>query len=192
MATKIGEGWGQLDGYKQLSVCNILDGFYFINEYGEIISNKSGKKLHPKIDRDGYLCVALCTNEVTRGKEHKRKMFRIAGLVLREFKGDPPAAMVDPTVDHADGMKKNNHVSNLRWMERSTNSAIRKNQPIGEKNGAAILTEKEVSEIKWLLENTTLSLRLIGERYGVHKSTISNIKRKKCWVGVPTNSTGRR
>lgn len=182
--TKTEGAWVQLDGYKKLCVCNILDGFYFINEYGEIISKKSGKKLIPKSDKDGYLCLSLCTNETTNGKEHRRKMFRVAGLVLREFHGNPPATMIDPTVDHADGEKTNNHISNLRWMERAENSASRKSHPVGTKNASAKLTEKDVSEIKQLLSKGCLSLREIGARYGVEKSTIFLIKKQKTWKEI--------
>lgn len=44
-------GLVQLEGFKELTVCNILSGFYSINESGEIISQKAGKKLLPKTDK---------------------------------------------------------------------------------------------------------------------------------------------
>ena len=140
--------------------------------------------MNPKLDKNGYLCLGLCTNEVVSGKEHRRKMFRVAGLVVREFKGNPPEAMCDPTVDHADGNKTNNHISNLRWMERVENSASRKNRPIGTKNASAKLSEKDVAEIKQLLFQDRLSLREIGDRYGVKRSTIFSIKKQKTWKEV--------
>ena len=179
----------QLEGFKELTVNNILSGFYFINEHGEIISKKSNKKLKFKTDKNGYFAVSLCTNELTGEKEHKRKTFRVAGLVLREFGEKPPATMYDPTVEHKDGNKKNNHISNLCWMERNENSKTRKHTCPGEKNGAAKLTEQQVADIKKLLSYQILTLREIGELYGVDKSTISNIKRSKNWTSI--GSTGR-
>lgn len=179
----------QLEVFKELTVCNILTGFYQINEYGEIISKKANKKLRFKTDKDGYYAVSLCINKLTGAKEHERKMFRVASLVLREFCGDPPSAMRSPTVEHKDGNKKNNHISNLCWMERDENSRTRKHTCPGGKNGSAKLTEQQVVEIKKLLTSyNDLSLREIGELYGVHKSTISNIKRNKNWSSI--GSTG--
>ena len=172
-----------------MTACNILTGFYFINEHGEIVSKKCNKKLRFKTDKNGYFAVNLCTNELTGTKEHKRKTFRVAGLVLREFGDEPPTTMNDPTVEHKDGNKKNNHISNLCWLERNENSKARKKTCPGEKNGAAKLTEQQVVEIKKLLSHSTFTLSEIGELYGVHKSTISNIKRSKNWSSI--GSTGR-
>lgn len=167
-----------------MTVCNLLSGFYSINEYGEIISKKAGNRLAFKTDKDGYFAVTLCTNELISEKEHRRKTFRVACLVLREFGGDPPPTMIDPTVDHKDGNKKNNHISNLQWMERGKNSAMRKNKGVGEQNPSAKLSNKEAAEIKWLLENSFHTMAFIGKMYGVSKSTISNIKRKANWANI--------
>ena len=117
-------------------MCNILPGFYFINKRGEITSKKA-EKMRFKTDKDGYFRLSLCTNELTDKKEHKRKMFGVANLVLREFGGNPPSAMHDPTVEHKDGNRQNNHISNLCWMERSENASTRKHTGQGEKNASA-------------------------------------------------------
>lgn len=188
MAIRTGEGLVLLDGFKELTVCNVLSGFYFISEYGDIISKKADSMLRFKTDKDGYWVVSLCTNELIGEKEHKRKTFRVAGLVLREFGCNPPESMVDPTVDHKDGNRKNNHISNLRWMERIDNTKTRRKTCPGELNHFAKLTNAEVVEIKRLLQDGKLSLRQIGDMYGVHRSTISNIKRKQNWSWI--GSTG--
>ena len=80
-------GLVQLGVSKVLTVRNILNDFYYINENGVIFKRKNGKIIQTKIDRDGYLRVSLCTNEVVKGYEHKRKMFGVADLVLRQFEG---------------------------------------------------------------------------------------------------------
>ena len=177
----------QLAVSKVLDVRNILKDFYCITENGTVFKKSNGRILRTKIDKDGYARVSLCTNEVVCGKEHKRKMFGIADLVLRQFKGEPPETMVSPTVDHIDGNKQRNHVSNLRWLERSENSSTRKKRGTGSENASAILSEEDVKEIRQLLKSSNLSFREIGSMYGVSKSTISNIKRNKAWRSV----TGR-
>lgn len=177
----------QLAVSKVLNVKNILEDFYCINENGDVFKKSNGKILKPKIDKDGYLRLSLCTNEIISGNEHKRKMFGVADLVLRQFNGEPPETMVSPTVDHIDGNKQRNHVSNLRWLERSENSSTRKKRGTGTENASAILSEENVKEIRQLLKSSNLSFREIGNMYGVSKSTISNIKRNKAWRSV----TGR-
>lgn len=89
--------------------------------------------------------------------------------------------MIDPTIDHKDGNKQNNYRKNLRWLERGDNAKCRKKKGIGSQNPAAILNEENVVEICNLLSNTPMSLQQIANKYNVHKSTISKIKRKKNW-----------
>jgi predicted DNA-binding protein YlxM (UPF0122 family) len=89
--------------------------------------------------------------------------------------------MLDPTSQHIDGNKDNNNLSNLMWMERGENSSKRFHTGRGEFNPESILTEKQVLEIADLLQNSQYTLQEIGDKYKVHKSTISNIRRKKNW-----------
>jgi predicted XRE-type DNA-binding protein len=92
--------------------------------------------------------------------------------------------MKDPTVDHIDGNITNNHYKNLRWLERGENSSCRVNKGQGELNHEAVLTEQQVHKICKLLQEGNMSLHQIGQLFGVSKSTISNIKRKKNWTHI--------
>ena len=112
------------------------DGKYTIYSNGKIYSNACKRFMKPKVDKDGYLEIKL--NEIS---------YRVHQIILRTFVGDPPKDMLDPTVDHIDGNRQNNNISNLRWLERGINSSLAKNKGIGEKNHEAILTEKQVKEI---------------------------------------------
>lgn len=169
-----------------LNVNNILYGFYRINEYGDIISKKSNKILNPVKDKDGYLKITLCTNETIDGKKHSRKTFRVAQLVAKSYHGEPPSYMTDPTVDHIDGDRDNNHFTNLRWLERGSNSSIRKNKGTGSQNHEAKLTDRQVEEICSLLIETNLSFQQIADMFNVDKSTINNIKQRKNWKYITT------
>lgn len=158
---------------------NVKRGLYTIDEYGNIFSKYKNDYLIPSLDKDGYKRIAL-----SGGGRDSKIYVRIANLVAYTFIGHPPNDMVDPTVNHIDGDNCNNHYSNLEWMERGENSSIRNIKPKGELNGQHILTEKNVIEICELILEGKLPLVEIGRRFNVHKSTISNIKRKKAWIHI--------
>lgn len=52
------------------------------------------------------------------------------------------------------------------------------------KNRRVKLNSKKVSKIKWLLNNTELSYRSIGEFYDVSKTCIGSVKRNETWQDV--------
>lgn len=159
-----------------ININNVKPNTYYISESGEVYSKKLKYKMKLQYDKDGYLEIALST-----GNKGKRRTWKVHQLVMRVFIGNPPSYMIDPTVDHIDGMIEHNHYTNLRWMERNVNSSIRKNKGVGEMNHEAVLNEMQVVEICELLIQEKYSLQEIADIYHVHKSTISNIKRKKNW-----------
>lgn len=164
--------------YKEITYGNIRKNMYFISPDGKIFSTYLKDFMIPRPDKDGYLEIGIRTNE------NKQKFFKIHKLVALTFIGEPPSNIKDPTIDHIDSNKLNNHYSNLRWIERGTNSSIRKNTCIGELNHEAKLNEKQVEEICDLLLNTEFTFKQIAEIYNVDKSTINNIKCHKNWKNV--------
>lgn len=87
------------------------EGLYSINDQGEVYSYITGKILTPHTCSSGYLKVILCKNKV-----HKNRM--IHRLVAEAF---IPNHDGKPTVNHIDGNKQNNCVSNLEWNTYSEN-----------------------------------------------------------------------
>lgn len=81
--------------------------------------------MSPSEDKDGYLRLKLY-DQTTKEKYY----LRIATLVIHHFVGAPPKTMKDPTVNHIDNNKKNNHFTNLEWLERGINSFIRGKQKV--------------------------------------------------------------
>lgn len=159
-----------------LDVLDIKDGNYYISKNGEIYSTGFKRLLKHKLDKDGYHQIHLSLNG---GKD---KWFRISLLMLYKFVGNPPNDMLDPTSEHIDGDIDNNNINNLMWMERSKNSSTRLHRGIGEYNHEAKLTETQVLEIADLILANQSTLQDIANKFGVHKSTVSNIKRKKTWT----------
>jgi len=71
------------------------------------------------------------------------------------------------------------HFDNMRDMAEKG----RANKPIGEKNGRNKLTEKEVIEIFYAKG----VYRIIGAKYGITRSLVGQIKRKRIWQHITKN-----
>ena len=79
---------------------------YSINEKGEIKNNITKKILSPSINKDsGYYQIDLWKN-------NKSRKYTLHRLVASNF---IPNLENRPTVDHIDGNRLNNDISNLRW-----------------------------------------------------------------------------
>ena len=54
----------------------------------------------------------------------------------------------------------------------------------GEGNGRARLRERQVAEIKWLLQQNVMTVSAIARLYGVGRSTITSIRSGRNWPWV--------
>jgi hypothetical protein len=110
------------------------EGLYEVSNYGTIKSVQrivTGKSKHgnpnsrilperikkQRIDKYGYPCIVLSKNGI-------KKHFTIHRLVCITFAPNP---LNKPQINHIDGNKLNNHVSNLEWctaIENVTHSVI--------------------------------------------------------------------
>ena len=85
---------------------------YSITEDGRIFSNRYNRYLKSRVNRYGYLHINL-------RKDKKGYDKTIHRLVAKAFIPNPENK---PEVNHIDGNKLNNHVSNLEWCTRSENT----------------------------------------------------------------------
>ena len=86
---------------------------YMISSFGRVMRKKprsDGSEFYPKItlDSNGYCQVAL-----------NKKRFQLHRLLAQAFIPNPENK---PEVDHIDGDRKNNSLSNLRWCTRAENN----------------------------------------------------------------------
>jgi hypothetical protein len=85
---------------------------YIISTCGRVKNLTKGTIMKGSYDKDGYLRVELCHGET-------RKTCKVHRLVAYAFCGNPTDGTIVP--DHIDRDKGNNHASNLRWADFSTN-----------------------------------------------------------------------
>lgn len=160
-----------------------FDNIYCVNPYGDVVSpshvDKHGhfrkaKLLRHKRRGKGYECVGLMKN----GKQVNVSVHR---LVASSFIPNPFNL---PQVNHIDGCKENNHVSNLEWVSASENilHAFRTELIIparcdGMHNNMAKLTNDDVAAIRC----SHLSAKDAANKYHVSESTIYKIRSGARW-----------
>ncbi|UYB00765.1 hypothetical protein GMNKNHGO_00138 [Enterococcus phage vB_Efa29212_3e] len=84
---------------------------YTINEDGQVYSKRSNIYLKPDIDKDGYEIFRLSNKGV-------KKAFKGHRLVALAFIPNPENL---PIINHIDGNKRNNTVTNLEWCTNQQN-----------------------------------------------------------------------
>lgn len=87
----------------------LIDNKYSITEDGTVINNKTKQVKKAHIDRYGYLHMRL---------SDKNKKYFVHRLVALTYIENPDNK---ETVNHKDGNKLNNHISNLEWMTNKEN-----------------------------------------------------------------------
>lgn len=160
------EQWKSIDGY---------EGLYEINNIGNV-KNRHSSILSERIKK-GYNTCRLSKNGVY--KEHS-----IHRLVASAFIPNPENK---PQVNHINGIKSDNRVSNLEWCTISENTKhaldlgllkIRR----GEQVKNSILTEKDVLEIRKNTNVSNLEKKRLSLLYKVSYSTIDDVITRRRWA----------
>jgi hypothetical protein len=129
-----------------------------------------GRILKPAIVSAGYPTIHLCLSGTV-------ETAAVHTLVLEAFVGPRPEGM---QCCHKDGSRTNNRLDNLRWDSVSRNNmdkVAHGTSMRGEKNPIAKLTEPYVLEIL----KSTDTIANLAKKYGVHRVTISKIKKGLLW-----------
>lgn len=128
------EIWREVVGY---------EGLYQVSNFGRVKSfcRGKGKIIKSNVGIGGYLRVVLC-------KDFDKKNRFVHVLVAKAFIPNPEGKK---QINHRDGNKKNNHVSNLEWMTPKENirhaldTGLRKS---GCEHFRAKFTAEQVREIR--------------------------------------------
>ena len=156
------------------------EGLYRISNYGKVMAlnyKNTGayKLLQPIIKNSGYISFNLRKNfKYKHPKSHR--------LVALHFLDNPNKY---ETVNHKDGNKMNNHVSNLEWCTIEYNNTHAKE--IGLLNPSHDTrvknTPNQVREIRTRYANGETA-RQIAESYGISTCAVRAIKNKETWKWV--------
>ena len=156
---------------------NLEDGVIYEDDYivfdNSDIFTTTGWKIRPEIVK-GYLRCSI--------HHHPELVHR---LVAKCFIPNP---MNKPEVNHIDGNKLNNDVSNLEWVTVSENAkhafATGLKQPIkGEKNGQAKLSARDVEFIRshYKPRSSDFNIYTLSKMFNISPQQISRIIRNERW-----------
>jgi hypothetical protein len=116
-------------------------------------------------------------------REGRAHILLVHRLVLEHFVGPCPDGC---ECCHGDGDPNNNHLNNLRWDTAGSNHADRVRHGSSnrgdQRSGTAILTRSDVIRIKAMIGKRLV--KEIAAEFGVHPTTICNIKSGKTWSYV--------
>lgn len=147
--------------------------YEFTND-GQCFSN--GKKLKGSLNTKGYLFIATYLNG-------ERTVKLVHREVAKQFIPNP---LNLPQVNHLDGDKTNNHYTNLEWCDAKANNKHARDNGLnlldGEDNGNSKLSNEEVLSIR--ASYPMKSSRQLGKEYGVSKTLIMNIVKRKTWTHI--------
>lgn len=166
---------------------------YSVDIYGNVYG-KNGYQMTPEYTDTGYAVIRFCYDKMYKKRIHR--------LVADAFIPNP---LNLPEINHIDGNKTNNNVSNLEWCTRKYNmqhastvlhkmnwSENRKLNSFGKKtarklsNDDIINIKAEISDIIHLKGKWGFGKKVnqIADKYKVHAESIRNIINGKYWSDV--------
>jgi hypothetical protein len=153
---------------------------YLVDETGVVFDTKLNKIAPQYTSSNGYMVVYM--NIPTVG----RKVHRVHRLVATAFIPNPKNK---PQVNHIDGVKTHNWVSNLEWCTASENAihAFKNglvHQAKGEKSGAHIYTDEMVRKVCEYLVEGKLSCSEIAKKMGMDRSLVNAIRLRRNWTHI--------
>jgi hypothetical protein len=138
---------------------------YIVYASGKVINKNTGKQIKPQENNCGYLRVQMCNGSL-------KPRFFVHRLVAEIYIPNP---LNLPQVNHKDGNKKNNDVSNLEWVSASQNRkhafselGLKPTRVCGADSGACKITLEQLSEAASKVASGRL-IKDVALDYGIHR-----------------------
>ena len=147
------EVWKDIPGY---------EGIYSISNMGKVRNDKTNRILKQGQSGKGYLMVQLC-------KDGKAKSIRIHKLVMNAFQGESKGLQIN----HIDGNKKNNQLSNLEYCSAKENTQHAWNIGLAKHQRSVISLDEEGNEINYY-ESLKAAAKDVGITGGIHTAIKRN------------------
>lgn len=155
--------------------------FYEVSNCGDIRNSKTHKIRRKNILQTGYYFV-----NGSIGSRENKITFRIHKAVAESFIDNPDNL---PMVNHKDGNKLNNHVSNLEWCTNAENIQHAYDNSLkfairGEDNHLSKLTQENVKYIRdnYIPRDKRFGTRALGRKFNVDHTTIMSVLKYETWV----------
>lgn len=165
---------------KDIIYSKIKPNLYAIEEDGRVWSKTTHKYMKTSIDKNGYPTISLKNDR--NGYSH----FGIHRLLMIAF--SPIENMENMQVNHIDGNKLNNNLSNLEWVTCEQNlKHVRENHlnnTFGQKGAVhpnSKITEQEAKLIIQLHEEGFTRKEILSRVPNATKNIISSIIQNKTW-----------
>jgi hypothetical protein len=175
------ENWKPIIGYEEL---------YEVSSWGRVrslptyVNHHYGKRLRKsKIKTVAIYTTGYYTTNLW--KDNKLRVIKVHREMAKVFIPNPENKR---TVNHKDGNKLNNHISNLEWNTHKENCQHAFDTGLhisskGENCSTSKLTDQDVREIKILSENG-IRHRTLSKIFEVHESHISLIVNNIGWKHI--------
>ena len=154
-----------------------------VSTNGQLRNVNTGTIYKQHLHKNGYwqVCVSL-------GDRSNKKVIKIHRAVAETFVSNPDNKDI---INHIDGNKQNNVITNLEWVTCSENVQHAYDnglsQPLrGINNPSAKLTEEDVLYIRehYIPRDREYGARSLGRKFGVDKNSIVNIANYKAYINV--------
>lgn len=151
--------------------------YYLISNYGRVFNIYTHSFITQHIGRDGYYYFKYSTsNGLLNRSTHRVEMLTFY-----------PIDDLSLQVNHIDGNKTNNHISNLEWVTRSQNIKHAYDiglQPAAQFRKNTSLDPKKAKMICELLATGMYTQVKIAEMVGCSRSAVDAIKRRETWLDI--------
>lgn len=160
-----------------------FEGLYEVSNYGRIKGLNCNWQSKPKINILKGGIITCGYRQVLLYKNKGRKAYLVHRLVGAAFISNPNSL---PAINHKDGNKLNNHVSNLEWITNSRNRfhafeiGLCK-QETGENNPNSKYTKETVLAVRKAYKKEIFGFTKVSRLFNIPRRTVEKMIKKITW-----------